>query len=74
MIDVFIATCLAGILIPFVLYPFVLWLHALLAPAPVEADDVTPKVDLLIAAHDERPLSRWVHRCVHLERGGMRDG
>ena len=54
MIDVFIATCLAGILIPFVLYPFVLWLHALLAPAPVEADDVTPKVDLLIAAHDEQ--------------------
>ena len=29
---------------------------------------------LLIAAHDERPLSRWVHRCLRLERGRMRDG
>jgi energy-coupling factor transport system ATP-binding protein len=27
----------------------------------------------LIAAHDERPLSRWAHHCVHLERGGMRN-
>ncbi len=54
MIDVFIATCLAGILIPFVLYPLVLWLHAVVAPAPVAEADVTPKVDLLIAAHDEQ--------------------
>jgi energy-coupling factor transport system ATP-binding protein len=28
---------------------------------------------LLIAVHDERPLSRWAHRCLHLERGRMRD-
>jgi ABC-type sulfate/molybdate transport systems ATPase subunit len=29
---------------------------------------------VLIAVHDERPLSRWAHRCVHLERGRLRDG
>jgi energy-coupling factor transport system ATP-binding protein len=29
---------------------------------------------VLIAVHDERPLSRWAHRCMHLERGRMRDG
>jgi energy-coupling factor transport system ATP-binding protein len=29
---------------------------------------------VLIAVHDERPLSRWAHRCLHLERRRMRDG
>ena len=28
---------------------------------------------VLIAVHDERPLSRWAHRCLHLERGRLRD-
>jgi energy-coupling factor transport system ATP-binding protein len=27
----------------------------------------------LIAVHDERPLSRWAHRCLHLEGGRLRD-
>jgi len=28
---------------------------------------------MLIAVHDERALSRWAHRCLHLERGKLRD-
>ena len=28
---------------------------------------------VLIAVHDKRPLSRWAHRCLHLERGRLRD-
>jgi energy-coupling factor transport system ATP-binding protein len=28
---------------------------------------------VLIAVHDERPLSLWAHRCLHLEGGRMRD-
>jgi energy-coupling factor transport system ATP-binding protein len=29
---------------------------------------------LLIAMHDEMPLRGWAHRCLHLERGRIRDG
>ena len=43
MIDVLIATCLVGILVPFVLYPLVLWLHAEMAPAPVAVDGRPPE-------------------------------
>lgn len=53
MIDGFVFGCVAAIALPFVAYPALLWLRATLAPDPVRAGAVTPKVDLVIAAHDE---------------------
>ena len=53
MIDLLVALCLAAIALPFAAYPFLLWLRATLVPDPVVRGDVTPSVDLVIAAHDE---------------------
>lgn len=53
MIDLLVLACLAAIALPFVAYPFLLWLRATIAPDPVVGGDVTPAVDLVIAAHDE---------------------
>lgn len=53
MIDALVLACLAAIALPFVAYPFLLWLRATVAPDPVVGGDVTPSVDLVIAAHDE---------------------
>lgn len=48
-----VATALAAIAVPFVLYPMLLWLRARFAEAPILARDWTPSVDLVICAHDE---------------------
>ena len=44
---------LFAIAAPFVLYPFALFLRALVAADPVADDDHTPDVDLIICAHNE---------------------
>ena len=53
MIDLLVALCLTAIALPFAAYPFLLWLRSTLVPDPVLRGDVTPSVDLVIAAHDE---------------------
>lgn len=53
MIDALVWTATAALGLPFVAYPMVLALRAAWAPRPFTSGDVTPSVDLLIAAHDE---------------------
>jgi cellulose synthase/poly-beta-1,6-N-acetylglucosamine synthase-like glycosyltransferase len=53
VIDLLAIAALAAIAAPFALYPFVLFVRALLAPDPVAAADHTPDVDLIICAHNE---------------------
>ena len=53
MIATLVWICLAAIALPFLAYPFLLWLRATMAPDPVVGGDETPQVDLVIAAHDE---------------------
>lgn len=44
---------LAMIAVPFVVYPLLLWLAALLSRNPVQSGPITPSVDLVICAHNE---------------------
>ncbi len=53
MILLIVFAALFAIAAPFVLYPLVLWLRARLVPNPVAAADCTPRVSLIICAHDE---------------------
>ena len=49
----FMLLCLGAIAVPFVLYPALLWLRAVIARRPVRHAAVTPSVDLVICAHNE---------------------
>jgi len=53
VIDLVALVALTAIAAPFVLYPFGLFVRALLAPDPIAAADHTPDVDLIICAHNE---------------------
>lgn len=53
MLTLLTLAALFALAAPFVLYPLVLWLRARLASAPIAAAECTPKVDLIICAHDE---------------------
>jgi cellulose synthase/poly-beta-1,6-N-acetylglucosamine synthase-like glycosyltransferase len=46
-------TAIAAIAVPFVVYPVLLWVRAVLSKAPVSRAPVTPEVDLVICAHNE---------------------
>lgn len=41
------------IAVPFVVYPFLLWLRAVLTPQRIAGGDIVPNVDLVICAHNE---------------------
>jgi cellulose synthase/poly-beta-1,6-N-acetylglucosamine synthase-like glycosyltransferase len=49
---------LSAIAVPFVLYPLLLWLRASWSEETVAAADCTPRVDLIICAHDEEASIR----------------
>lgn len=54
MIDPFVASALFALLTPFVLYPLLLWIRAILADNPgAPSMTFTPRVDLIICAHNE---------------------
>jgi cellulose synthase/poly-beta-1,6-N-acetylglucosamine synthase-like glycosyltransferase len=44
---------IAAIVVPYVLYPIILWARARFAPKTIAAADWSPQVDLIICAHDE---------------------
>ncbi len=53
MIDQLILLCVAAISLPFVAYPLLLALRAHVSPVAIEAANIEPDIDLVIAAHDE---------------------
>lgn len=53
MIVLVAGSALFALAAPFVLYPLVLWLRARLSPVPVASGDCTPRVSLIVCAHDE---------------------
>lgn len=53
MIAFVVALALFALAAPLVFYPLLLWLHARWAPAPVAAAECTPRVSLIVCAHDE---------------------
>jgi len=53
MIGFFVFACAIAIVLPFFAYPALLWLRASLSPCAIASAEIEPRVDLLIAAHNE---------------------
>ena len=54
--SILLTAALIAIATPYIFYPLILWLHALIARDPVRAGDTKPTVDLVICAHNEEAV------------------